>query len=106
MSFELNVGPKFGLSQIQKCPLKHRVYTKHYKDSNLHFGIDMADDVDERKGTPDMVFYLGPNPNSCSQNQKVVAISSCEAEYIAVSTVACQCVWPRRLLADLTKREV
>jgi hypothetical protein len=36
----------------------------------------------------------------------VVALSSCEAEYIAASTTACQGVWLRRLLADLTKKEV
>jgi hypothetical protein len=36
----------------------------------------------------------------------VVALSSCEAEYIAASTMACQGVWLRRLLADLTKKEV
>lgn len=68
---------------------------------------DMAGDVDDRKSTTGMVFYLGPNPISWnSQKQKVVALSSCEAEYIAASTAACQAVWLRRLLADLAKREV
>ena len=68
---------------------------------------DMAGDVDDRKSTTGMVFYLGPNPISWnSQKQKVVARSSCEAEYIAAGTAASQAVWLRRLLADLTKREV
>jgi hypothetical protein len=68
---------------------------------------DMAGDVDDRKSTSGMVFYLGPNPISWnSQKQKVVALSSCEAEYIAASTAACQGVWLRRLLADLAKKEV
>jgi hypothetical protein len=72
-----------------------------YSDSN------MAGNVDDRKSTSGMVFYLGPNPISWnSQKQKVVALSSCEAEYIAVSTAACQGVWLRRLLADLTNKEV
>ena len=54
-----------------------------------------------------MVFYLGQNPISWnSQKQKVVALSSCEAEYIAASTAACQGVWLRRLLADVAKKEV
>jgi hypothetical protein len=67
----------------------------------------MAGDVDDRKSTSGMVFYRGPNPISWnSQKQKVVALSSCEAEYIAASTAACQGVWLRRLLADLTKKEV
>ena len=68
---------------------------------------DMAGDVDDRKSTTGMIFYLGPNPISWnSQKQKVVALSSCEAEYIAASMAACQAVWLRRLLADLAKREV
>lgn len=36
-----------------------------------------------------------------SQKQRVVALSSCEAEYIAGATAACQGVWLSRLLADL-----
>ena len=32
----------------------------------------------------------------------MVALSSCEAEYIAATTVACQGIWLLRLLADLT----
>ena len=33
--------------------------------------------------------------------QKVVANSSCEAEYIAAATAACQAVWLARVLADI-----
>ncbi|XP_062232806.1 uncharacterized protein LOC133930127 [Phragmites australis] len=33
--------------------------------------------------------------------QKVVALSSCEAEYIAAATAACQAVWLARLLAEI-----
>jgi hypothetical protein len=36
-----------------------------------------------------------------SQKQKVVALSSCEAEYIAAATAACQGVWLSRLLGEL-----
>jgi hypothetical protein len=63
---------------------------------------DWAGDIDDRKSTSGMVFYLGCNPISwCSQKQKVVAHSSCEAEYIAASIVAHQGLWLGRLLADL-----
>ncbi len=80
---------------------KEGLILRGYSDS------DMAGDVDDRKSTTGMVFYLGPNPISWnSQKQKVVALSSCEAEYIAASTAACQAVWLRRLLAILAKREV
>ncbi|MCO5602053.1 hypothetical protein L7F22_056180 [Adiantum nelumboides] len=43
--------------------------------------------------------------NSCiswlSKKQPTVATSSCEAEYKAVFTATVECVWLRRLMADL-----
>ena len=33
---------------------------------------------------------------------EVVALSMCEAEYVAVAIVACQVVWLCRLLGELT----
>ena len=35
----------------------------------------------------------------------MVALSTCEAEYIAAAIVACQVVWLRRLLGELTGAE-
>jgi hypothetical protein len=64
---------------------------------------DHAGDVDDRKSTPGVIFYLNSSPVSwTSQKQKVVALSSCEAEYVAAASAACQGVWLRRLLASLT----
>jgi hypothetical protein len=34
-----------------------------------------------------------------------VALSTCEAEYVTATTVACQAVWLRRLLGELTDEE-
>ena len=68
---------------------------------------DLAGDTDDRKSTSGLIFFLGSNPISwCSQKQKVVALSSCEAEYIATCAAACQEVWLGRLLANLLKTEV
>jgi hypothetical protein len=36
-----------------------------------------------------------------SQKQKVIALSSCEAEYMAAATTACQGVWLQRMIGDL-----
>jgi len=48
------------------------------------------------------LFFLGNCLFSWqSIKQKVVALSSCEAEYIATSTVATQALWLSRLLAEL-----
>jgi hypothetical protein len=63
---------------------------------------DMAGDVDDSKSTSGMIFFLGENPATWnSQKQRVVALSSCEAEYIAGTGAACQAVWLRRLLEEL-----
>jgi hypothetical protein len=63
---------------------------------------DMAGDVDDRKSTSGILYFLDGNPVAWqSQKQRVVALSSCEAEYIAEVAAACQGVWLRRLLQDV-----
>ncbi|WVZ98205.1 LOW QUALITY PROTEIN: hypothetical protein U9M48_043674 [Paspalum notatum var. saurae] len=63
---------------------------------------DMAGDLDGRKSTSGILFFLGRSPISWqSAKQKVVALSSCEAEYIAAATAACQAVWLARVLAEI-----
>lgn len=71
-------------------------YLMGYSDS------DMAGDVDDRKSTTGVVYYFGSNLVTwVSQKQKTVALSSCEAEYIAATTAACQGIWLGRLLEEL-----
>jgi hypothetical protein len=63
---------------------------------------DLAGDVDDRKSTSGVMFFLDSGIITwTSQKQKVVALSSCEAEYIAAATAACQAVSLSRLLGDL-----
>jgi hypothetical protein len=67
---------------------------------------DHTGDVDDRRSTSGLFFFLGNNPITWQSNkQKVVALSSCEAEYIAAAAGACQAVWLARLLKDLMGRE-
>jgi len=67
---------------------------------------DMAGDIDSRKSTSGVIFFLGDSPITWqSAKQKVVALSSCEAEYIAAAVAACQGVWLARLLGDLIELE-
>lgn len=40
-----------------------------------------------------------------SNEQKIVTLSSCEAEYIAAAASTCQGVWLTRLLKDLMREE-
>ena len=64
---------------------------------------DHAGDLEKRKSTSGVVFFLNGNVVTwTSQKQRVVALSSCEAEYIAAASAACQGVWLTRLIADLT----
>jgi hypothetical protein len=68
---------------------------------------DMAGDIDTRKSTSGVIFLLGNSPVTWqSAKQKVVALSSCEAEYIAAATAACQGVWLSHLLSDLAGKEI
>ncbi|XP_066354856.1 secreted RxLR effector protein 161-like [Miscanthus floridulus] len=67
---------------------------------------DMAGDIDGRRSTSGVLFFLGSSPISwLSLKQKVVALSTCEAEYVEVATAACQVVWLCRLLGELTSVE-
>jgi hypothetical protein len=68
---------------------------------------DLAGDLDNRRSIFGVLFFLGESPVSWqSVKQRVVALSSCEAEYIAAATGACQGVWLARLLADMTDTAV
>nr|CAE04657.2 OSJNBa0061G20.13 [Oryza sativa Japonica Group] len=67
---------------------------------------DMAGDLDDRKSTTGVLFRYGGSLISWqSQKQKVVALSSSEAEYIAATTAACQGIWLSRLIAELLDAE-
>jgi hypothetical protein len=68
---------------------------------------DLAGDLDSRKSTLGVLFFLGRSPISWqSTKQRVIALSSCEVEYIAVATAACQGVWLARLFSELKDAEI
>lgn len=53
------------------------------------------------------MFYLDDNLITwISQKQRCVALSSCEAEFMAATAATCQAIWLRNLLATLTGEEV
>lgn len=64
---------------------------------------DLAGNTEDRKSTGAMVFYLNENLITwVSQKQRCVALSSCEAEFMAATAAACQAVWLRNLLVQIT----
>jgi len=68
---------------------------------------DLAGDIDTSKSTSGTTFFLGDCLVSWqSIKQKVVALSSCEAEYIATTTIATQALWLSRLFGELLGRKV
>ncbi|GAU45509.1 hypothetical protein TSUD_129550 [Trifolium subterraneum] len=59
-------------------------------------------DVEDRKSTVGYLFLIGDAPISwCSKKEQVVALSSCEAEYIAASMCATQAIWLKNLIEEI-----
>jgi hypothetical protein len=63
---------------------------------------DFAENVDVRKSTTTVIFFLTNSPIAWqSMKQKVVEQSSCESEYITAVNTACQILWLARVLAKV-----
>jgi hypothetical protein len=68
---------------------------------------DFAGDVDSRKITYGVFFFLNENPITWqSTKHSMVAESSCEAEYVAAANAACQALWLSRVLGELDSDKV
>ncbi|XP_049394795.1 secreted RxLR effector protein 161-like [Solanum stenotomum] len=78
-------------------------YKKGEKSDLIGFAdSDYAGDQDDRKSTSGYVYLLGTTVVSwSSRKQKIVTLSSTEAEFVAATTCACQAVWLRRILEEL-----
>jgi hypothetical protein len=77
-----------GTRSYEAVPEHRRHGAEGFSDSEL------AGDVDNRKSTTGVLFALGGCPITWqSQKQRLVALSSCEAEYFSVTSAACQGVW-------------
>lgn len=57
---------------------------------------------EDRRSISGYVMMIGDSPVAWSSKQQaVVALSSCEAEYLACTHAACQIIWMRQLLGEL-----
>lgn len=73
-------------------------YLCGYSDANW------AGDLDDRRSTTGNLFMLANGPVSwLSKKQATVALSTSEAEYIALSSATQEVVWLRRLLCDVSE---
>lgn len=67
---------------------------------------DWCGDKSDRKSTTGYVFFYGDAPISwSSKKEQVVALSSCEAEYIAAAMAACQAQWLDNIFGELKMKE-
>ena len=67
-----------------------------YSDSSHDF------DTDDGRSTTGHVFYIDESPITwCSQKQEIVALSSCEAEFMAATEAAKQAIWLQELLSEI-----
>ena len=79
----------------------------HFKRSTRRELIGYSDashnvDDDDGKSTTGHVFYLDEAPVTwCSQKQEIVALSSCEAEFMAATEAAKQAIWLQELFSEM-----
>ncbi|KAH0609220.1 uncharacterized protein H6S33_001448 [Morchella sextelata] len=113
------------LSQYSSCPTEDHLraakrtlrYLNGTKDWNLFYpkgntrtldgfsDSSYASDLDDRKSFSGYVFRLGKSAISWrSRKQKSVAVSTTEAEYMALSLAARQLVWIRNALLELQQQ--
>jgi hypothetical protein len=80
-----------------RCP--GEAHLVGYSDS------DHTSDIDTSKSTSGILFFGKCLVSWQSVKQQVVALFSCEAEYITTSTASTQALWLVRLLSDLLGRD-
>ncbi|KAG7582462.1 GAG-pre-integrase domain [Arabidopsis suecica] len=105
--------PKESHGAALKQILRYLQGTKSYglsfgrKDRTELIGFsDSSHNVDEDDGrsTTGHIFYLNDCPITwCSQKQETVALSSCEAEFMAATEAAKQAIWLQELLGEIIK---
>lgn len=81
------------------------VYKKNQGNEELigYSDSDLAGDTDDRKSTSGIIYFLGESPITwVSHKQRIVALSSCEAEYIAATGGACQGIWLTKIIQSLS----
>ena len=110
------------VSRFNSCPTEaHLTAVKRisrYLKGTINFGIkyekltdgtlsgfldaDWAGDMDNRHSTTGNLFMMSGGAVSwLSRKQPVVALSTTEAEYVALSTATQEAVWLRRLLSEI-----
>jgi len=122
LSYSVGIASRF----MEKPTVKHRNAVKQimrYLKGTLEFGLvytqtkseevlvgysdsDVGGDLVGRRSTGGMSFYLNEGLVTWnSHKEKTVALSSCEAKFMAVTEAAKQALWLRTLLGELTAKK-
>lgn len=93
-----------------KGTIQHGLVYSNDSGNNVLTGFsdsDLGGQLEDRKSTGGMVYYLNERIITwVSQKQKCVALSSCEAEFMAATAAACQGIWLRNILSQITSEDV
>jgi len=79
-----------------------KIHQMDVKSAFLNSPFDWGGDSDERKSTSGNCFMI--RKTVClwsSKKQPIVALSTCEVEYVATSTSACQSVWLSNIMTQI-----
>ncbi|XP_074341827.1 secreted RxLR effector protein 161-like [Apium graveolens] len=93
-------------SRYVQGTLKYGLVYTRISGNNVVTGYtdsDLAGNLDDRRSTGGKCFYLNESLVIwVSQKQRCVALSSCEAEFMAATSAACEAIWVRNLLNQIT----
>lgn len=87
-----------------KGTLDHGLFYTHSKNAKLvgYSDSDYGGDIDDGKNTSGYTFHIGSAIFSwSSKKQQTIALSTCEAEYIAAAACTCQAIRLKNILSDL-----
>ncbi|XP_050883926.1 secreted RxLR effector protein 161-like [Lathyrus oleraceus] len=91
-----------------KGMIDHDVLMPRWKKTNTYAEVygytdsDFSGDQDEKKSTANYIFMIESASISwSSRKQRIMALPSCEVEYMDVSYATCQVAWIEMLLEDL-----
>ena len=97
------LAAKWVLRYLKGATRRCLTFTKHSEFSIQGFcDSDYATDLDRRRSVTGFVFQVWGNTVSWKSSlQDVVALSTTEAEYMALTTAAKEAIWLRRLCGEL-----
>lgn len=91
------------LRYLKASPGKGPMFSKYsHLEINGYTDADWAGSISDRKSTSGYFMFVGENLVTWrSKKQKVVALSSAEAEFRGMAKELCELLWIRRLLTEL-----